>query len=306
MTDALEETAQRIAERGREALLARLRPAFEQAAASHADVLDLDATELERMVQRAADRADGLQWRRALAAVATEELGIGLGEALGHPAVARAQAIVGAPSYEQSLAAITRGAEVAREPGDEAVGGAEAAAPPEPVAEPVGGAEAAAPPEPVAEPVGGAGAAAPPEPVAEPEAEPAVPREPEAEAAEQEWEAAAAEAYSEGLPILVAVTHLNGLSEVNRESALELCFTEDGLDVLEPGGRAAVTRFPWSEIRGLEVEPGRSRVLRRRGAGARLTLSATDRRARFEARGHDCEELKQRLEPALAKLGTER
>src|SRR5437763_12571878 len=58
------------------------------------------------MVQRAADHADGLQWRRALASVATQELGIGLGEALGHPAVERAQAIVGAPSYEDSLAAL--------------------------------------------------------------------------------------------------------------------------------------------------------------------------------------------------------
>lgn len=102
MTDTLEDTAHRIADRGRDALVARLRPAFEQAAATHADLLELDSDQLDRMVQNAADNADGLQWRRALASVATEELGIGLGEALSHPAVERAQSIVGAPSTRQA------------------------------------------------------------------------------------------------------------------------------------------------------------------------------------------------------------
>ncbi len=106
MTETLEHTAQRIADQGRSALLARLRPAFTEAVRAHSDVLNLDGDQLEQMVQRAADRADGLQWRRALADVATEQLGITLGEALSHPAVARAQAIVGAPSYEDSLAAL--------------------------------------------------------------------------------------------------------------------------------------------------------------------------------------------------------
>ncbi len=106
MTNELEPTAQRIADRGRDALLERLRPAFVDAAKAHAEVLALSDEQLEQMVQRAADRADGLQWRRALAAVAIEELGIGLGEALSHPAVARAQEILGVPSYEEGLAAV--------------------------------------------------------------------------------------------------------------------------------------------------------------------------------------------------------
>jgi len=104
MTNTLDDAAQRIADRGREELLARMRPAFEQAATAHADVLELDEQRLEQMVQRAADTADGVQWRRALASVASEELGIGLGEALVHPAVVKAQALAGAPSYEESLA----------------------------------------------------------------------------------------------------------------------------------------------------------------------------------------------------------
>jgi hypothetical protein len=99
----------RIAEKGREALRDRLRVAFEEAATAHADVLVLDPERLERMVNQAVRRADGLQWRRALAAAATEELGIELGEALEHPAVVRAQQIVGAPSYEEGLAAIAAG-----------------------------------------------------------------------------------------------------------------------------------------------------------------------------------------------------
>jgi hypothetical protein len=100
----VEELAQRIAAGGREALEQRLRGAYADAAAAHADIVALDDTRIEAMVQSAADRADGLQWRRALAGVAAEQLGITVAEALSHPAVVRAQAIVGAPTYEQSLA----------------------------------------------------------------------------------------------------------------------------------------------------------------------------------------------------------
>ncbi|MBV9474155.1 MAG: hypothetical protein JO206_14400, partial [Solirubrobacterales bacterium] len=115
MTDEIDELAQRIADRGREALVARLRPAFEQAAATYADAVELDGDQLEQMVQQAADRADGLLWRRTLAGIATDELGIRLGEALTHPAVERAQDLLGAPSYEISLAEL-RDSQPAAEP----------------------------------------------------------------------------------------------------------------------------------------------------------------------------------------------
>jgi hypothetical protein len=107
MTDTelnVETLAQRIAARGRDALVERLRVAYSDAAAVHADIVSLDDERIEALVQSAADRADGLQWRRALAGVAAEELDVSVGEALSHPAVARAQTLVGAPSYEQSLA----------------------------------------------------------------------------------------------------------------------------------------------------------------------------------------------------------
>lgn len=101
---SMETLAERIADRGRDALVERLRTAYGDAAAAHADLISLDDERIEAMVQGAADRADGLQWRRALAGIAADELGIAVSEALSHPAVARAQGIVGAPSYEQSLA----------------------------------------------------------------------------------------------------------------------------------------------------------------------------------------------------------
>ena len=96
--------ADRIANRGRDALVERLRKAYADAAASHADIVSLDSERIEALVQSAVDRADGLQWRRALASVASEELGVGLAEALTHPAVRQAQEQLGAPSYEASLA----------------------------------------------------------------------------------------------------------------------------------------------------------------------------------------------------------
>jgi len=102
--DAAGALADRIAARGREALVDRLRKAYLDAAAAHADIVTLDQDRIEAMVQAAADRADGLQWRRALASVAADELGVNLAQALSHPAVTRAQELVGAPSYEASLA----------------------------------------------------------------------------------------------------------------------------------------------------------------------------------------------------------
>ncbi len=102
----LEPTAALIAQRGREALLERLRLSYREAASAHADILQLNDERIEAMVQRAVERADGLQWRRALASVGAQELGISVAQALTHPAVVRAQTVTGAPSYESGLAAL--------------------------------------------------------------------------------------------------------------------------------------------------------------------------------------------------------
>lgn len=273
MAETLDESAQRIAARGREALLDRLRPAFQEAAAAHADVLELDSEKLETMIQRAADRADGLQWRRALASVATEELGVGLGEALGHPAVERAQEIVGAPSYEQGLAAIAAGKPPdpgTGAPGGGALGGG-ATGP---------GATGGAATESEADgPVGEASAAAAPRPDA-----------PEPGGAIQ---------------VRVGVVHLDGVPELDGEGAVELIFSADGLEVLRAWGGASLMRYAWSELHGVEVQPGRRPMLRRRPVHTRVIIGTTSGDARFEVEGADAEELERRLAPVVAKLGAD-
>lgn len=91
------ELAQRIARLGRAELEARLRLALEREAALTGGALS--PSQLDRLVAEAAVRADGALWRRALAQVASEELAIGLGEAIDAPAVLRAHELVAAPPY---------------------------------------------------------------------------------------------------------------------------------------------------------------------------------------------------------------
>ena len=89
-----------IAERGREALRARLRAAFEHQLATRPLAVAPGEGQLDELVVAAARRADGVLWRRCLAGAAVDALGIGLAEAVSHPAVRRAHELVGAPPYE--------------------------------------------------------------------------------------------------------------------------------------------------------------------------------------------------------------
>ncbi len=174
----LESTAAAIAEHGRDALVERLRRAYSEAAAAHADILQLDAERIDAMVQRAVQRADGLQWRRAMASAGASQLGISVAQALTHPAVERAQALAGAPSYEQELVALRRETTAPRaapaprpEPEPERQ--------PEPQPEPEPAAELQTPPEAEPEPQAAPEIEIEPEP--EPQPEPALETEPEAE-----------------------------------------------------------------------------------------------------------------------------
>jgi hypothetical protein len=81
------ELTQRIAQRGREVVVERLRIAFAHQLAVQG-AADLDPEQVERMVQEAAGRAGEALWRRSLAQAAMEELGIDLSEALAHPVLA--------------------------------------------------------------------------------------------------------------------------------------------------------------------------------------------------------------------------
>jgi hypothetical protein len=272
VTDTLEDTAQRIAERGRDALVERLRPAFRDAAVKHADVLELSDDQIEEMVQRAADRADGLQWRRALAGVATEELGIGLGEALSHPAVVRAQAIVGAPSYEESREAVA-----ARRP-----------EPPDAVeAEPPDAVEAEPPEAVEAEPVAGA------EP---PEVEP-TPIEP------HEVAPAPPAGDGSGETVRLAVIHLGGVANLGAgERDVELRISQFGLDIVR-GAEEPLGRLTWRDIHTLSVPPNKGLRRRRRDGRAHLVIHTDHGDASFEVPAVEPEELREHLAPIVERHG---
>ncbi len=286
MTDKPEESARRIAEQGRDALLARLRPAFAEAVSAHADVLSLDSDQVEQMVQRAADRADGLQWRRALASIATQELGVSLGEALSHPVVERAQEIVGAPSYEESLAKLgisaptqgpsqSDGQEPATQPAEEAEAAPEseieAASEPEVEAAPAPQAEAA--PESVATDPGQ------PDPAPEPTRE----GDPE--------------------PLRLAATHLGGIATLQTgEEGLELHVGAAGLDIARTPGRV-LGRLRWREINALEVTPPKGLRRRRRPDRANLVVRTEHGDATFEVPAVSEDELRANIAPLVEHYG---
>jgi hypothetical protein len=264
MSDVIEDTAQQIADQGREALVGRLRPAFKEAAAAHSDVLPLDDDQIEEMVQRAADRADGLQWRRALASVASQELGIGLGEALAHPAVARAQTIVGAPSYEEALAAVTAGRA------------------PEPAAVTDTRTEEADEPE---------------------EADDDLESVEAAEDHELETEAApehehAAPPTNQGETVKFDAVHVGGLAGLPQgASDLELHFSATGFGIVR--GTQPLGRIGWSEITAVEIPTPSGRRRRRQRADGTIVIRSGQGSATFEVPGVSPEELSDLLGPML-------
>ena len=296
MTEELEQTAQQIADRGREALIERLRPAFRDAAAQHADVLELNDDQLEEMVQRAADRADGLQWRRALASVATEQLGIGLGEALSHPAVERAQAIVGAPSYEESLAALAARRESEAEAKTEAEAGeatpAEAIDAPE--AEAIEVVEYGEPEADAVHEAGGVTEAIDAAVQDEPQDHPEPPVQPTTEH----------DAITEPPgSIRVTVVHLGGVANLEPgERDIELRLSEVGLDIVR-GMDETLGRLTWEDIRELSVPPPRGLRLRRRDSHAHLVVRTENGDASFEVPSVAPDELREHLTPLIERHG---
>jgi hypothetical protein len=322
VTETLDETAQKIADQGRDALYTRLRPAFEEAAAAHADVLELSPEQLDEMVQRAVERADGLQWRRALASVATDELGISLGEALAHPAVARAQELAGAPSYEASLARL------GPLPGrDEATGHDPAAEGTQPVESSVDGQDvedaeaeadardgdrAAGPAE--AEPDQFAGDAIDASDGGEPEAEARTAfdvvadrededeefgSEPAAQTIRYELDEPGAEGDTSALR--VAVIHLGGIANLSRaERDIELQMSDDGLDIVR-GGDQILGRLEWDQVRALEVPEPKHRRRMRRGMATHLVVRTARGDASFEVPEVSPPELLAHLAPFVAK-----
>jgi hypothetical protein len=262
--DPAELAARRIADRGRDALVTRLRVIFAETAAAREEGAEIDSRRLEEMVQTAVDRADGALWRRALATVAMDELGISLGEAVEHPAVRRAQEMLGVPAYEPGVA----------EPG---------------VAEPEEAEPDPAEPDP-AEPD-----PAEPDPAEPDPAEPA-PAGPEPAAA-PERASPAGPALS---AIRVAAIHLGGI-ETLREGArhIELRFSDAGLDVIDTRDGESIGRLTWEEISSLELPRPRRSLRRRRPGGMELVVTTERGRARFELPDLDEEQSREHLAPVL-------
>jgi len=272
MSDVIEDTAQQIADQGREALVERLRPAFKEAAEAHRDQLTLDDDQLEQMVQRAVDRADGLQWRRALASVASQELGIGLGEALAHPAVARAQAIVGAPSYEEALAAVTAGRPI------------DTRVVPEAQDEPEE-------PELDEEPEEDEQELAEDEEFEDEESE----EEPELEATSEHEPAPAAAPESS---VKLNAIHIGGLAGLPKGAAdLELQFSSTGFGIVR--GAQPLGRIGWNDITAIEIPTPTGRRRRRQRADGTIVIRSRQGSATFEVPGISPEELGEHLGPLL-------
>lgn len=277
--------SQRLAQAGHEIMLERLRAAFANQLSVRAAGLEIETDRVEQLVQGAAARAGAALWRRSLAEAAVRELGIGLAEAIDHPAVDAAQQLAGAPPY--------------RGPGDrpaEAIELDPAPAVPEPVAEAV-----------LPEPDPG------PEPDPEPEPEPA-----DAGAGVQDEGATAGldpvadRVARHGTPpsadpataqaLRLAAVHVTGIETLRPgDRDIELRLSQAGLDVLKRSSGTAIGRLDWGEIETIELPPPR-RGLRGRRRGRELVVSTGRGQAQFELSGLTDEDLREHVEPMLARL----
>jgi hypothetical protein len=341
MTDMMqtdvEVTAERIAERGRAALVERLRGAYRAAAAAHADLVTIDDARLETMVQDAAGRADGLQWRRALAEVAASELGMTVSDALTHPAVTEAQRLAGAPSYEQSLAEL-----IARPVPPAAQAASARPNPPlapgfplEPAGQPAGAGaddvvvEVMAGPESLEretelydvvasfteeedeQPAPAPHAPAPytPAPYA-PAASAPVPVAPApweklGEALGERPGGALVPVSSEPDELVFPAVHEGGVANLpKRHEGLGVCLSSAGVDILE-GEHEILGRLLWDEIETLQVVSLRPKR-RNPEPRARLIIRTPQGDASFGVPGITGDELRDRIEPLLARYGQSR
>jgi hypothetical protein len=286
-----ESTAAAIAERGRETLLVRLRRAYSEAAAAHADVLALDEERIETMVQRAAQRADGLQWRRALASAGAVQLGISVAQALTHPAVTRAQAIAGAPSYEQGLVALRPQSNVRPE----------AIAPPDTDAIASQNAETITPQDADAiVPGDGDRSAGMPQPQPQPQPEWEDDSDEDGALDEDGTPGGRLQRLIDSLPqypdeVRVGARHLGGVADLHIDDRIDLRVSGDGFDIIGPDD-IIVGRLEWSEIDDLSVPEPVGRRERRRST-TRLVVQTRQGDASFEVAELSREALREQLRP---------
>jgi hypothetical protein len=194
--------------------------------------------------------------------------------------VVRAQEIIGAPSYEESLAAL--GSVPAPEPGRDGQPADPHTREPEP-----------ADVEEVTE--------GPAEPVGEDESSDEDGRDPATatRAATATAEAPALAPYTDGgqQVLRLAAVHLGGIANLEpAESGIELRLSEDGLDIAR-GPVELLGRLRWAEIRSLDVPPARGLRRRRRSGGAQLVIRTRHGDATFEVPAASADELEAQLNP---------
>ncbi len=306
-----ETLAEGFAAQAREELVARFREAYANALGTHSDLVSFDGERIEAMVQRSAADADGLQWRRALAAVAAPTLGIELGAALTHPAVVRAHQLAGAPSYESALAALAvhPAAPVEAAP-DTAQPEPDTAEPEELTEAEVELIEDAAEAE-LAVVMPSASVESEPEEPALVDAptmayaavdlpEPARADEPpSADEFTFEQDAVELPMLEDGIAEFGAV-HLGGVASLPSPEEIALRLSEDGLDLLQDDG-TIVGRLGWPDIAALEVTVPHGR--RRRHSAPRLVVHTAGGSARFEVPGLSGAELQDQVEPLMTRFG---
>jgi hypothetical protein len=300
------DAALRIVEAGRRRVHRRLHDAFARQIAGHRDLGDVDPDMLERLVNDGADRAGASLWRIALAEGAADEFGIGVAEALTHPAVNAAEQLLDPPAEplpppaDAGLPAETLRqdlepdlAEPVPASWEDGTASEPGAVEPDPWAAPEAQVQAlgAAEPEPAPEP----------ELVPEPESVPEPELVPEAESAPAPLaEPAPADPAPAPSAIRVAAVHTGGIESLKEgEKDLELRFSDAGLDVIKASTGIAIGRLEWREVTSVELA-GPRRGLRRRAPA--LDVRTARGQATFDLPGLTEDETSEHLEPMLERL----
>jgi hypothetical protein len=100
----------------------------------------------------------------------------------------------------------------------------------------------------------------------------------------------------------LSAVHLNGIETLYQgDDDLELRLSEAGLDVLKRSNGAAIGRLEWNEIETVAL-PAPRRGLRSRRRSRELHVSTGRGQAQFELPGLTEDELREHLEPTLARL----
>lgn len=283
MSPSADPAAEQIAQRGLQELRRRLQTAIAAQAAQDRSGVVLSSAEIQELVSGAAQRAGAELWRRSLAQAGSELLGIGLAEAIDHPAVRAAHEIVGAPPFDNHTA-----------------GGPTAPAPAPPVAPPAHPSLGSAPrvPPPAATP----SPLSPPRhptPFSNQSAAPHAPAAPPPPSDAAPAAHSTSNADDGPSALRVEAVHMGGVDSLRvGERDLEVRLSPDGIDVLKRSTGAPIGHLLWDEVVGVQT-PRTRHGLRR---VQELHIDTAHGRASFELPGVSEEQLAGELQPLIDQL----